>query len=170
MCTAFRQKLIVWDRFQSADNAKAWLWKFRMLFLFGALSQFHALIRVRVSGGRSVSLSEYGLEQVGTRWNHRNSMVDLQCQGQPAESPEDAASFVSDSSTEDLPESPTDSVSGVSAIRCPCFSSFRLAQPRPTVRGMVAWQATSRPGRSFRSLAQHQLWYSRLLTMTTLRL
>ena len=88
-----------------------------MFFLFGALSQFHALIRVRVSGGRSVSLSEYGLEQVGTRWNHRNSMVDLQCQGQPAESPEDAASFVSDSSTEDLPESPTDSVCGVSAIR-----------------------------------------------------
>ena len=128
-----------------------------MLCLFGALSQFHALIRVRVSGGRSVSLSD-GLEQVGTRWNHRNSMVDLQCQGQPAESPEDAASFVSNSSTEDVPESPTDSVSGVSvAIRCLCFSSFRLAQPRPTVRGMAAWQATSRPGRSFRSLAQHQL-------------
>lgn len=111
-----------------------------MLCLFGALSQFHALIRVRVSGGRSVSLSD-GLEQVGTRWNHRNSMVDLQCQGQPAESPEDAASFVSNSSTEDVPESPTDSVSGVSvAIRCLCFSSFRLAQPRPTVRGMAAWQ------------------------------
>ena len=48
--------------------------------------------------------------------NHRNSMVDLQCQGQPAESPEDAASFVSDSSTEDLPESPTDAVSGAVSV------------------------------------------------------
>ena len=56
------------------------------------------------------------LEQVAKRCKKPEPYIsaawDLQCQGQPAESPEDAASFVSNSSTEDLsPECPTDSVS-----------------------------------------------------------
>ena len=67
------------------------------------------------------------LEQAGTiQFDIIPQPDSLQCQGlQPAESPEDAASFVSNSSTEDLlPECPTDSVSDVSAASFQIFHRF----------------------------------------------